>query len=302
MTFGWQMYVFLIVLGTLVATVWFLVWTTKYKEEDNVGDDTTTGHTWDGDLAEYNKPLPRWWLYLFHGTVVFSVGYLVLFPGSGIFEGTLDWSQEDQYAQEMTEAEARYGKVFAAFAEQDIPTLAQNADAMSAGLNLFGNNCAQCHGSDGRGAVGFPNLTDEDWLWGGDPATIEATLLNGRMGVMPPWGAALGGDAEVTKVANYVLSLSGLPHDEAAAGEGQQKYMMFCVACHGADGSGMQALGAPNLKDDAWLYEPTLESISHTINNGRNNAMPAFAETLGADRVKVLSAYVYSLSGGDAQP
>lgn len=299
MTLGWQLYVFLLVVGSLVATFLLLAWTTSYKDEDNVGEDTTTGHVWDGDLTEYNKPLPRWWLYLFHGTIVFSVIYMLFFPGFGIFDGFLDWSREARYEREMAQAEAKYGKVFAAFAAQDIPTLARNEQALSAGVNLFGNNCAQCHGSDGRGAVGFPNLTDGAWLWGGEPAQIEATILRGRNGVMPPWGAALGGEAEVEKVANFVLSLSGQPHDAAKAAEGQAKYQLFCVACHGPAGQGNVALGAPNLADDAWLYAPTLESITETITNGRQNEMPAFAETLGPDRVKVLAGYVYALSRPD---
>ena len=296
MSLGWKIFIFVIVAGSFIGHFVFLTWTSRYRLSDKAGQETTTGHVWDGDLTEYNKPLPRWWLFLFHGTVVWGMLYLVLYPGSGIFDGVLGWSQEQQYAEDVSEAQAKYGEVFTAFAAMDVPNLAADPKALEAGFNLFGNNCAQCHGSDARGAVGFPNLTDDAWQWGGDPQQIEATILGGRTGVMPPWGAALGGDAEVEKVAHYVLSLSGQKHDAALATQGQQKFMMFCVACHGPEGKGNPMLGAPNLADEAWLYEPTLASITQTINQGRSNVMPAFGETLGPEKVKVVAAYVYSLS------
>lgn len=302
MSLGWQIFVFVIVVGSFIAHFVFLTWTSRYRAKEVPGDDSggpgTTGHTWDGDLEELNNPLPRWWLFLFHGTVVFGIIYLLLYPGLGVFDGFLGWSQEQRYAEAVAEAEARYGEVFERFAAQDLVTLSADQGALAAGVNLYGNHCAQCHGADGRGAVGFPNLTDDAWQWGGAPEQVQASILNGRMGIMPPWGSVLGGDEAVDRVAHYVLSLSGREHDADQAAAGAQQYGMFCAACHGPDGAGNQALGAPDLTDQAWLYEPTLDSIRHTINNGRNNQMPAFADSLGEDRVKLLAAYVLSLSGG----
>ncbi|MDX1570986.1 MAG: cytochrome-c oxidase, cbb3-type subunit III [Xanthomonadales bacterium] len=296
MSLGWQVYVLIITVATLVAHILLLTWTSRIKIEQDQSAENTTGHVWDGDLTEYNNPLPRWWLLLFHGTIVFGVIYLVLYPGSGVYGGILGWSQEDQYAEQVTEAEARYGPIFEEYARQDIPTLAQNAEAMEAGFNLFGNNCAQCHGSDGRGATGFPNLTDDDWQWGGAPQQILTSISNGRVAAMPGWQAALGGPQQVENMAHYVLSLSGLDHDAAKAAEAQPKYGMFCAACHGPQAKGNVALGAPNLTDEAWVYEPTMDSLTTTIAEGRNGQMPAFEQTLGEDRVKVLAAYVYSMS------
>ncbi len=296
MSLGWQLYVFIIVLGTFIANFLLLRWSSKFRTDEKLGEGNTTGHRWDGDLEEYNNPLPRWWLNLFQLTVIFSIGYLVLYPGSGIYEGTLDWSQAQQYEQQVAEEEARYAAVFAGYTEQDFDQLQQDPDAMTAGLNLFGNHCAQCHGSDARGAIGFPNLTDQDWQWGGDVAQITATISNGRNGVMPGWGAALGGEQGVTAMAHYVRSLGGLEHDADLATAGQAQYGLFCIACHGPDGSGNVILGAPNLTDDIWLYGNSMDSLKLTIDQGRNNSMPAFSGTLSEDKIKVLTAYVKQLS------
>lgn len=298
MSTGWQAFVFLIVLASFIAHFLFLHFTSRFKpsEQDSVGNGNTTGHVWDGDLEEYNNPLPKWWYWLFQLSVVFSIGYLVLYPGSGVFDGALNWSQTGQYSEEITAADARYGKVFAAYVEQDLTSLKQDAAAMTAGLNLFGNHCAQCHGSDARGAFGFPNLSDNDWQWGNSYEQIIASISNGRNGIMPPWGAVLGGEPMVSEVAHYVRSLSGLQHDAAMASNGQLKYTQFCVACHAADGSGNQALGAPALNDAAWLYDASIDSIKQAINEGRNNQMPMFSASLSSDQIKVLAAYVQRLS------
>lgn len=295
MSTGWQLYVFIIVLGSFIAHFVFLRWSSSYKTDEKPDANHTTGHRWDGDLEELNNPLPRWWLNLFQLTVVFGIAYLVFYPGSGIYDGALNWSQEQQYAEQVASAEARYSEIFASYAAQDFATLQQNSDAMTAGLNLFGNNCAQCHGSDARGAFGFPNLTDSDWLWDNSNEQIATTIRNGRNGVMPAWGAALGGDTGVTNMAHYVLSLSGLEHDADSATAGQAQYSLFCVACHGATGEGNTLLGAPNLKDDIWLYSASLDSIKQTIDQGRNNQMPAFGDALNEDKVKVLTAYIKQL-------
>ena len=296
MTMGWQIYVLLLVIFGIVSNWVLLRWTSRYEITHQPGEEETTGHAWDGDLTEYNNPLPRWWLRLFQITIIFAIGYLILYPGSGVYEGVLGWSQEQQYAQEKAAAEQKYAPIFAAYAEQTPQQLMANSDAMSAGFNLFGNNCAQCHGSGGRGAIGFPNLTDNNWQWGGDHEQILSTIMNGRNGVMPGWTVPLGGDEGVINVANYVRSLSSLSHDEQAAAAGQQQFGMFCAACHGAEGKGNPLLGAPNLTDEIWLYRSTLDSIKYTIANGRNNQMPAYVDKLGANKVKLLAAYVQSLS------
>lgn len=300
MSMGWQVYVLVLVIFGILSNWVLLRWTTRYEITHKPGQGETTGHVWDEDLREYNKPLPRWWLRLFQLTIIFSIGYLILYPGSGVYEGVLGWSQAQQYAEQVEQAEQKYAPIFAAYAEQPPQQLMANNEAMSAGFNLFGNHCAQCHGSGGRGAVGFPNLTDDDWQWGGEHEQILNSIMNGRNGVMPGWATPLGGDKGVTNVAHYVRSLSGLEHDADAAAAGQQQFGMFCAACHGAEGKGNPMLGAPNLTDDTWLYRATLDSIKHTIANGRNNQMPAFADTLGADKVKLLAAYVQSLSASSA--
>lgn len=294
----WQVFIFIVVLASFITHFLFLHFTARFKpsEQHKVGEGQTTGHRWDGDLEEYNNPLPKWWLGLFQLTVVFSIGYLIVYPGSGVFEGVLGWSQHNQYAQEVAEAEARYGQVFADYVAQDLQALKHDSAAMTAGLNIYGNECAQCHGSDARGANGFPSLADGAWLWGGEYAQIVATLTHGRNGIMPAWGTILGGEPVVTEVAHYVRSLSGLQHDAAYAVNGKTKFMQFCIACHGADGGGNPLLGAPNLKDDAWLYSANLDSIKQTISDGRNNQMPAFGDKLSADQIKVVAAYVQQLS------
>lgn len=289
----WSLFVIVLTVVSLIATLLLLRLTSRMPKEEL--DQETTGHVWDGDLREYNNPLPRWWLGLFYLTIVFAVVYLVLYPGLGNFAGVLGWSSSDQYDAQIAQAEEQYQPIFAAFAEQDIPDLAQNGQALAAGYNLYVNECAQCHGSDARGARGFPNLTDDAWIWGGQPEQILTAIRHGRQGVMPPWGTPLG-EQGVKEVTDYVLKLAGLDHTPALAEAGASKYQMFCVACHGADGKGNQALGAPNLTDDAWLYGSDPATIAETIINGRQNQMPAFTERLGDERIHVLAAYVYSLS------
>lgn len=268
------------------------------------GDPQTTGHTWDGDLAEFNNPMPRWWIVLFYLTVVFSVLYLILYPGLGTqWQGVLKWTQTGQYDGEVKAAEARFGPIFAAFAKEPVEKIAFDPKARGIGERLFLNNCAQCHGSDARGSRGFPNLTDGDWLYGGTPDAIKTSIANGRNGVMPPMGAAVGGKDDVTDVAHYVLSLSGSAHDSVRAVRGKDKFVA-CAACHGPDGKGNQTLGAPNLSDRIWLYGGTADAISQTIVTGRGSntlspgqsAMPAWKDTLDSAQVHLVAAYVWSLS------
>ncbi len=259
------------------------------------------GHVWDGDLTEYNNPLPRWWAWLFYITIVFSLGYLVVYPGLGSFRGTFNWTSTNEYEAEIKQANAEYGPLFDKYLKVDIATLAKDPKANAMGQRLFLNDCAQCHGSDAGGAKGFPSLRDKDWLYGGDPATIETSILGGRNGVMPALGAAIGGEPGIKEVANYVRSLSGLKHDAKLAEAGKAKFAI-CAACHGAEAKGNPAMGSPNLTDAIWLYGSSEETIAETIRNGRNNMMPAQKERLGEAKIHLLAAYVYSLGGGEPAP
>ena len=289
----WDFYVGIItVVGIVACAVLLHAMSTRRVSG---GKTETTGHTWDEDLGEYNNPLPRWWIWLFYITIAFSVGYLIVYPGLGSYGGSAKWTSIAQYEGEMQQAEQQYGGLYAKYASQDLKRVAADPEARAIGQKLFLNYCSQCHGSDAAGGKGFPNLTDNDWLYGGDPKTIETTILDGRNGVMPAWGAVLK-DEGVRDAANYVRSLSGLAHDEARAARGKALFATYCVACHGADGKGNPALGAPNLTDQVWLYGSSEETIMETIAKGRNNRMPAHRELLGEPRVHVVAAYVYGLS------
>lgn len=255
------------------------------------------GNVWDEDLVEYNNPMPNWWMWLFYITIVFSLGYLVFYPGLGNFAGMFGWTSTGQFDTEVKVANNEYGPLFAKYAQIDIPVLAKDPVANDIGQRLFLNNCAQCHGSDAGGGKGFPNLRDADWLYGGDPVAIETTLRLGRNGVMPPMVDAIGGETALPAMVNYVRSLSGLKHDAVLAAAGKDKFAI-CAACHGPEGKGNQALGAPNLTDKIWLYGSSEETIAETIRLGRNNMMPAQLERLGEAKVHLLTAYVYSLGGG----
>lgn len=287
-------FIIVFTIANILACWWLIRWTAKPRPGEGASTDTT-GHVWDDDLTEYNKPMPRWWLILFYLTIIFGLIYLVLYPGLGSFDGVLGWSQYKEYEEQVAEARAEYAPLYEKYAAMPIPELAGNAEAMQTGQRIFANNCAVCHGSDARGARGFPNLADGDWLYGGDPSQIKASIMNGRQGMMPALGGALGEEA-VEQVANYVYALNGRqPPDPAAAKAGQQGYMTYCVACHGPQGKGNPAMGAPNLTDETWLYGGSLETIKQAVVNGRQGNMPAHQDLLGPERVHVVAAYVYSL-------
>ncbi len=295
----WNWFIIVPTVGGIIACFLLIRWlSTAIKPED---EGKEMDHRWDGDLVELNNPLPRWWLNMFYITLYFSIGYLVLYPGLGTFKGLLGWSSAGQYQHEVDVADAKYGPLFKRYQEMPIVAVAADPDARRIGERLFVNYCATCHGSDARGARGFPNLRDNNWLYGGAPEVIEQTILDGRSGVMPAWEAALGGEAGVADVTEYVFSLSGRNVDQAVAARGAEKYQMLCVACHGAEGTGNQALGAPNLTDNIWLYGGSRTRVMETIAKGRNGVMPPHREFLGEDKVHLLAAYVYSLSTGQEQ-
>ncbi|HZJ91878.1 MAG TPA: cytochrome-c oxidase, cbb3-type subunit III [Thiopseudomonas sp.] len=298
MTSFWNWYIVILTSGTILAITWLIFATRKGQRSDTT--DETLGHVYDG-IEEYDNPLPRWWFMLFVGTIIFAVGYLVLYPGMGNWKGVLPgyeggWTSTKQYDREIVKADAKYGPIFAKYAAMSIEDTAKDDDALKMGGRLFASHCSVCHGSDAKGAHGFPNLTDNDWIWGGEPATIKASIMNGRNAAMPGWEAALGNEG-IKNVTGYVRGLSGLKNPEGLDLEaGQQSYNTMCVACHGPDGTGNQMLGAPNLTDRIWLYGSSFAQVQQTIRHGRNGQMPAQADFLGNDKVHLLAAYVYSLS------
>ncbi|MCG6965377.1 MAG: cytochrome-c oxidase, cbb3-type subunit III [Chromatiaceae bacterium] len=294
----WSVWIIALTVANILGCFWLIWWTMRRRAGEAVQGDVT-GHTWDGDLQEYNNPLPRWWLWLFYITLFFAAGYLALYPGLGKFAGLLGWSSHgSQYEGEMAKAAEKYDPIFKQYAAvpvADLATKPEYKEAREMGKRLFLTYCMQCHGSDAGGSRGFPNLTDGDWLWGGSPEQIEATITNGRIGVMP--SHAHLGDDQIEKVANYVMSLSGRSVDAAKAEEGKQVFMTVgCTGCHGMDATGNQMLGAPNLTDSTWLYGGSPGVIKQTITKGRNGVMPAQKDLLGEEKIHLLTSYVYSLS------
>jgi cytochrome c oxidase cbb3-type subunit 3 len=295
---GWSIYIAVATVLSLAACLALLLIAARRRVMAN---DNTTGHVWDEDLRELNNPLPRWWMWLFVLTLVFSAGYLVLYPGLGSMPGELGWSSLAQHQAEQAKASADTAPLYAAFAATPVPELARNPQAMAIGERLFANNCATCHGADARGSKGFPNLADADWLWGGTPEQITETITHGRQGMMPPMAAAVGNAEEVREVANYVLSLSGSPHNGIAAQLGRAKFAA-CAACHGPAGKGNPLLGAPNLTDDVWLHGWGEEAVIAMVNKGKTNVMPAHGTRFTAPQIHVLAAYVWGLSRPAAAP
>jgi cytochrome c oxidase cbb3-type subunit 3 len=289
----WNMYVIVIVLGSILACAVLLI----VQGKATFTPGKTMGHVWDETLEEYNNPMPKWWSWMFVITVVFALVYLALYPGLGNFKGMLNWTSVGQHTAEVQKMDAAVKPLFDKYMAMDLKAVAGDKQAMEMGKRMYLTYCMQCHGADARGAKGFPNLTDGDWQWGGEPDQIKATISEGRMGIMPPH-AQLGADT-IKDLANYVRSLSGLPNDAVRTARGQEAFSSAgCIGCHGADGTGMQALGAPNLTDKVWLYGSSEAVITETITNGRQNKMPAWKDFLGDAKIHLLSAYVLSVSQG----
>ena len=318
MTSFWSIWVIVLTLACLAIIFGLLLW--NLKNYTGVKEGESCGHEFDG-IEELNNPLPKWWTYMFFATFIWSVYYLAAYPGLGNWEGLGKWTSSNQgitslaeskeateqplangenvqLDQEFIAADERFGPIFESFAKQDIETLVKDEKALEIGQRLFSQNCAQCHGSDARGGQGFPNLTDNDWLYGGTPDKIKETLLYGRVAAMPPWGDALG-EQGIKEMTAHVLSLSGRTVNQKDAAAGAAKFAM-CAACHGADGKGSVAhnlpFGAPNLTDNIWLYGGSKRAVEETLINGRAGVMPAWKDILGEDKVHLLTAYVYSLS------
>ena len=294
----WHWYVTVPTLLGIAACAWLLWVMGKHRvtpgSTPGSAQESSTGHVWDGDLMELNNPLPRWWVGLFTLTIVFGVLYLIVFPGLGSFSGTARWSSTAAHQTEVTEAAELLAPLYARFETAEISALQADPKAMGIAERLFLNNCAQCHGSDGRGSKGFPNLADSDWLYGGTPEAVITTITQGRSGLMPPMAAALGSDEDVSDIIQYVLSLSGKASNTTRATRGAAKFAV-CAGCHGADGHGNQAIGAPNLSDRTWLYGGSPEAIRHTIELGRNGVMPAHESKFSSSQIRLLTAYVLGM-------
>ncbi|HJW24403.1 MAG TPA: cytochrome-c oxidase, cbb3-type subunit III [Rhodocyclaceae bacterium] len=289
----WNLYVVVIVAASIFACAALLY----SQSKATFTQGKTMGHVWDENLEEYNNALPKWWSWMFYLTVAFAVVYLVLYPGFGKFQGILGWTSVGQHAAEVKRVDEATKPLFDKFMKMDVKAVAADKQAMEMGKRLYMTYCMQCHGADARGSKGFPNLTDGDWLYGGEPEKIEETISGGRQGVMPPH-AHLGADS-IKDLANYVRSLSGLAHDSVRAAKGKETFTSAgCIGCHGPEATGNQAMGAPNLTDKTWLYGSTEATITETITNGRQNKMPSWKEFLGDGKVHLLAAYVYSLSQG----
>ncbi len=306
MTTFWSTYISVLTIGSLIGLAWLLLSTRKGQSNNTT--DQTMGHSFDG-IEEYDNPLPKWWFWLFVGTLVFGAGYLVLYPGLGNWKGILPgyengWTGANEWQKEMEKADAKFGPIFAKYAAMPVEEVAKDPQALKMGSRLFASNCSVCHGSDAKGAYGFPNLTDKDWRWGGEPETIKASIMNGRHGVMPAWVEVIG-DQGVADVAAFVLSnLDGRSLPEGVKADplkGKEIFAGNCVACHGPEGKGTPAMGAPNLTHpQAFIYGSSFAQLQQTIRYGRQGQMPAQAEIQGNDKVHLLAAYVYSLSQDSA--
>jgi cytochrome c oxidase cbb3-type subunit III len=297
----WSLFIVAIAGGGVLACAWLLWSQSRHKSKLTVsGEMETSGHVWDEDLEEYNHPLPKWWMWMFYITVVFAAIYWTLYPGLGTFKGVLGWTSSGQWQKEVAESDAKTAPIFDKFSKMDLKAVAADREANEIGRRLFLTYCIQCHGSAGTGSKGFPNLTDGDWLWGGEPEQIKQSIAEGRNATMPKLG--LSADA-VKDVAGYVRSLSGQAGDPVRAAKGKEVFATAgCSACHGPEGKGNPAMGAPNLTDKVWLYGGSEATISETVNLGRQNRMPAWKEFLGEAKVHLLTAYVMSLSQGGNKP
>lgn len=291
---GWSYYIAAIALGGIIFCVW-LLFTQRAWLGKEVKQVENTGHVWDGDLSELNNPVPRWWTVFYLGLCIFALGYLLLYPGLGSFQGLLNYSSAEAVREAQRAQAEQIAPVYARFEEMSIPQIAADAEAQQIGQRLFLNNCAQCHGSDARGGPSFPNLADRDWLYGGSPEQIQQSITKGRHGVMPPWRGTIS-PAEASDIAQYVRSLSGLAADPLRIVPGKRGYDSYCVACHGAEGKGNTALGAPNLTDNIWLHGSSEATIVDIILNGRENQMPAQERILTPQQIRMLTAWVWGLT------
>ena len=294
----WSYFIAIISLGGIAFCLWLLFSQRAWlKKTVDVAEDT--GHVWDGNLTELNNPVPRWWTVFYMALCVVALALLFLYPGLGSYKGTIGYTAAGQVKADQEALNEQIRPVYAKYQQMSIPDVAHDPDARQIGQRLFLNNCAQCHGSDAKGSGYFPNLTDGDWLYGGEPDQILHTITKGRHGIMPPWSAQIK-PAEASDIAQYVRSLAGLASNPLRVVPGKRGFDTFCVACHGAEGKGNQMLGAPNLTDNVWLYGSSEASIVETILNGRQNHMPAQEGILNEDQIRMLTAWVWGLTNHGA--
>ncbi|WOJ96125.1 cytochrome-c oxidase, cbb3-type subunit III [Congregibacter brevis] len=290
MTSFWSGWVIVLTTVTLVLVTWLLF----ANRKRSAVDEKTTGHVYDG-IEEWDNPLPGWWFAMFVITIVWGIGYLIAYPGMGNFPGVLGWSSVTQHEQEVAVADEKFRAMRDKYLAMSIEEIYQDPKARKMGMRIYGNNCSQCHGLDAAGALGFPNLTDDDWLYGGSPEAIKHTLVNGRQAAMPPWESILG-EQGIAEATAYVLSLNSRDADEDLVAAGEKHYQTYCIACHGPEAKGNPIMGAPNLTNGIWLYGGNAEQIAHSLRIGRNGQMPAFGNTLSEDKIHLVAAYVYGLS------
>ncbi len=290
----WSIVVDIVILLNIIGCYLLIRWVAKpTKGEAKKGEPT--GHVWDGDLTELNNPMPRWWLFMFYISIIFALAYIALYPSLNNYSGLLGWTSTKEYQEEVAKADEKYGPIFSQFSKTPLEELSKDEHAKKVGQRLFVTYCAQCHGSDAGGSRGFPNLTDNDWIWGDKASDIKHSILNGRNATMPAWGPVLKPE-QISHVTDYVLSLSGRSHKGTDATRGKGIFNSYCAACHSADASGNPLMGAPNLADKVWLYGASRNKIIESITHGRSGKMPPHKAFLGEDKVHVLAAYVYGLS------
>lgn len=293
---GWSIWITAASLGGVIFCLYVLL--SQMKGQAKKGEVIhDTGHEWDG-ITEYDTPLPRWWVSMFLILTVIAVSYWVLYPGLGTFKGILKTTSAKEVQEDRAVIEAMAKPVYAKFADMPIESIAADDEARVIGQRLFLNNCAQCHGSDAQGSPSFPNLTDTAWLWGGEPEQIIQTITKGRNGIMPPHSAMMS-PVEASQIAQFVRSMNDLSHDQTQLVPGKKLYDQYCIACHQADGTGNQLLGAPNLTDNTWLYGSSEDEIVHGIMYGRNNKMPAQEKVLTPEQIRVLAGWVWGLSNNE---
>ncbi|MBA6412562.1 cytochrome-c oxidase, cbb3-type subunit III [Parahaliea sp. F7430] len=290
MTSFWSLWIIILTSITLIGITWILLGNRKLGAKK---EDQATDHVYDG-IEEYDNPLPVWWFYMFVITIVWAVGYLIVYPGMGNYPGLIGWTQIAQYEERVGAAEERHRAMYDRYLAMPIEEIADDPVVRRMGMRMFGNDCAQCHGADARGGYGFPNLTDDDWIYGGEPEQIETTITQGRQAAMPAWGSVIG-DQGVEQVTAYLLELNHRNPDAELAKAGQGVFQTYCAVCHGPDAKGNIALGAPNLTNGIWLYGGSESEIAHSIRAGRNGVMPSFKDTLGPEKIHILAAYVYGL-------
>ncbi|MDR0250162.1 MAG: cytochrome-c oxidase, cbb3-type subunit III [Burkholderiales bacterium] len=294
----WNLYIAIMTVVGLVFCAWLLVAVGRDK-----GKASDTTHVWDGDLTELNNQLPNWWRWMFWALLIFSVGYLIYYPGLGSFKGLGGWTQTGQFDKEMAALEKQTRPMYDRFMAMSVEGLANDQRAMGTAERIFQNTCARCHGSDARGFIGFSNLRSGAWNWGGDPEDIEQSIAEGRTGVMLPMGETLGGEPGIKAVVAYTRSLSGLDHDASLLTQGEVLFEENCVACHGLDAKGMKDIGAPDLTDNVWVEGSSERAMMRIVEFGKNSdlaedsfAMPAHQDTLSKGQIYLLTAYVWGLT------